>query len=189
MHQLIDWNSPTLPFGWMVSGQPRALHRFLIVRSVVAAIAFFGCVPAAQYEEAQSAAEVAQEAQRRTLARLAEVEAELERLQTTHARAEQRLGQYDQAVSEAALERVHLEKQRDEHAELVSTLRGELARVGDHLRVYSDDRSELSERLELAQAELERLSSELERLRAGQSSLEEPDAPAPSAETDDAASP
>jgi chromosome segregation ATPase len=152
----------------MVSGQPRALHRFLIVRSVVAAIAFFGCVPAAHYEEAQSAAQVAEEAQRRTSARLAEVEAELERLKVDHARAQQRLGSYDQAVSEAELERVHLEKQRDEHAELVTTLRGELARVGDHLRIYSEDRTELGERLELAQGELERLAAELDRLRAGQ---------------------
>src|SRR5690606_987466 len=120
----------------------------------------------------RSAADVAREAQRRAEARIAELEAELARIEKEHAEARDRLGRFDEAVSQAALERTHLEKQPDEHAELVTTLRGELARVGDHLRMYSESRDELSERLELAQGELERLTAELAALRA-QSALDE----------------
>ena len=196
MRLLLQSTSPLLPFRWMVSGAPAALHKLPLVRSWAAALVLVGCVPAAQYEEAQSATEVAQEAERRTAARLAEIEAELEALAETHAAAERRLAEYDAEASQAALDRAHLEQQRDEHAELVNQLRSELARVGDHLRIYSEDRATLSERLEEAQTEIEGLQTRLEAARAAadeegtshapersapQTSAPQPTAPQPSA--------
>lgn len=165
MRHFLHSTSPLLPLRWMASGVPSALHRFLVVRSLSAAVVLAGCVPVAKYEEAQSATEVAQEAERRTAARLAEVEAALEALQEAHAAAQGRLAEYDAEASQAALDRAHLEQQRDEHAELVNQLRSELERVGEHLRVYSQDRTALSERLEAAQTEIERLQTRLEELR------------------------
>lgn len=165
MRHFLDPSSSHLPFRWMASGAPHALHRFLVVRSLAAAIVLVGCVPAARYEEAHSAKQVAEEAQRRTEERLVAVEGELEALKQAHAAAQQRLKEYDAEASQAAFDRTHLEQERDEHAELVDQLRTELARVGDHLRVYSEDRATLSERLGEAQEEIEGLQQRLEELR------------------------
>jgi len=52
--------------------------------------------------------------------------------------------------------------ERKQAAELVEQLRGELERVGEHLREFAHDKSELSEALAAAQRRLERLG-ELER--------------------------
>lgn len=165
MTRILDIQSSTLPLNWLGSGAPRALHRFLFVRSLAAGILMMSCVPTAQYEEAQSAAHVAREAERRAVEKLASVEQELERLQEEHGQVAERAARYDSELAQAELDRIYLEKQRDEHAELVTQLRGELARVGDHLRTFSDERADLGARLEAAQEELDRLQEELSRAR------------------------
>lgn len=173
----------------LASRGPRALHRFLFVRGLAATFVLSGCVPAVQYEEAQSAAEVAREAERRTAEKLASVEQELERLEQERAQASERAAQYDLELAEAALERTYLEKQRDESAALVTQLRGELARVGDHLRSFSDERAELGERLEAAQAELDRLQEELARARERVAQSSSPNEPTDAEADADAAEP
>lgn len=167
------------------SASPRALHRFLLTRALAATfVVSSGCVPAVQYEEAQSAAEVAREGERRTAEKLARVEKELEKLKAEYAQVSERATQSDLELAQAALERTSLEKQRDEHEALVTQLRNELARVGDHLRSFSAERDALGERLEAAQAELDRLQEELTRARERLAQSESADEPRAAADTE-----
>ncbi len=144
----------------------REFHKFIVVRSFVACLAVTGCVPAVQYEEAQSAAEVEREGHRRAAQRLYAAEQELAKLKAEHEQLKARLAEKDQTLAAVELDVQRAAKQRDEHAELVTQLRGELARVGDHLRAFSVEKDGLNQRLDAAQSELERLTEETKSLRA-----------------------
>ncbi len=55
-------------------------------------------------------------------------------------------------MSESKLESSVVAKERDEATGLVDQLRGELARVGDNLRSYAEQKADLEKSLQAAQA-------------------------------------
>lgn len=121
--------------------------------SVAFALGLGGClVPVAQVEEAQSALRVEQRAHRATAERMY---AQAKRLGEAE-RALEQAKQATPAVSpdEAAQAQFDYDvatKQRDEAEAVVEQLRGELARIGGHLKAYAGDRERLAQELEAKQ--------------------------------------
>lgn len=158
------------------------LPRLVIVRSLAASLALGGCVPATSYEQANSAAQVEREGHRRTAAQLAATEAELaqekaekEALASQKAELERRLASGESELAQVSLEREHSEKTSEQQSELVTQLRGELARVGDHLKAFEGDKDELRQELSETQALLTQkdrqialLEAQIERLKQGE---------------------
>jgi hypothetical protein len=135
--------------------------RLLLHLASLAALSglFAACVPATRYEEAKSASEVELAGRKRAETELTRIRAELD---SAHAELDQRtqkLAETEQSVSESKLESSVAVKQRDEATGLVEQLRGDLARVGDNLRSYAQQKAELEKSLQAAEArklELER---------------------------------
>ena len=120
---------------------------------------FAACVPAARYEEAKSASEVELAARQRAEAELSAARARLDAAAAELNQREQKLAETEQSVSESKLENRVAVKERDEATGLVDQLRGELARVGENLRSYAEQKADLEKSLQAAQArklELER---------------------------------
>jgi hypothetical protein len=117
------------------------------------------CVPEARYEEAKSASEVQFAARQRAEAELAATQTQLTAAASELNQREQKLAETEQSVSESKLESSVAVKERDEATGLVDQLRGELARVGDNLRSYAEQKADLEKSLQAAQVrklELER---------------------------------
>jgi len=144
----------------LYQGVALAPRLILHVASVAAvAGALNACVPAARYEEAKSASEVEFAARQRTEAQLTITRSKLDAAVAELNQREQKLAESEQSVSESKLESTVAVKQRDEATGLVDQLRGELARVGDNLRSYAEQKADLEKSLKAAQArklELER---------------------------------
>jgi len=135
--------------GWLSGARVRGVLR---VSGPLAALALAsGCVNTANYEEARSAAAVEREGRRRTQAALEETQAQLARANAALLVRESAIVEQQQKLAEGDLDLQLAHKQRDENGELVSQLRGELARVGDHLRSYSEEKQRLAEELRLAE--------------------------------------
>ena len=135
--------------------------RFVVNVGTVAAVAglFSACVPATQYEEAKSASEVELAARQRAELELSATRTKLDAALAELSQREQKLAETEQSVSESKLESSVVAKERDEATGLVDQLRGELARVGDNLRSYAEQKADLEKSLQAAQArklELER---------------------------------
>ena len=135
--------------------------RLVLHVASVAAVAglFSACVPAAQYEEAKSASEVELAARQRAEAELVATRSKLDAAGTELNQRDQKLAETEQSVSESKFESSVALKERDEATGLVDQLRGELARVGDNLRSYAEQKADLEKSLQAAQArklELER---------------------------------
>src|SRR6478735_5144694 len=156
---------------WARLAQPGALRmlyqgtalapRLVLHVASVAAVAgiFSACVPATQYEEAKSASEVELAARQRAEVELSATRSKLEAALAELSQREQKLAETEQSVSESKLENSVAVKERDEATGLVDQLRGELARVGDNLRSYAEQKADLEKSLQAAQArklELER---------------------------------
>ncbi|HEY6079554.1 MAG TPA: hypothetical protein VIW29_12155, partial [Polyangiaceae bacterium] len=103
-----------------------------------------GCVPAAQFEEAQSAAQVEQGGRQLAEAQLAAQQAENAKLRAQLAQQLATLEQREQALAQAELDGSVQGKQRDEAAGMVEQLRGELARAAGHLQSFQDDKQKLT---------------------------------------------
>ncbi|MES1177192.1 MAG: hypothetical protein ABUL62_22915 [Myxococcales bacterium] len=144
----------------LYQGVALAPRLILHVASVAALAGLLGaCVPATRYEEAKSASEVELAARQRAQAELAETRAKLIAAQAELEQRSQKLAETEQSVSESKLESSVAVKERDEATGVVEQLRGELARVGDNLRSYAQQKAELEKNLQVAQArklELER---------------------------------
>lgn len=123
-----------------------------------------GCVSRATYEQAQSAAEVEREAHQRVAERLAEVEAALAALQSDLERREAALAEQERRLAEADLSLKLAHHERDASGQLVDQLRGELARVGDHLRAYSEQKERLTQELNAAEGRSRQLGEKTERV-------------------------
>ena len=156
---------------WAKLAQPGALRmlyqgitfapRLVVNVGTVAAVAglFSACVPATQYEEAKSASEVELAARQRAEVELSATRTKLDAALAELSQREQKLAETEQSVSESKLESSVVAKERDEATGLVDQLRGELARVGDNLRSYAEQKADLEKSLQTAQArklELER---------------------------------
>jgi len=149
---------------WAKLAEPGALRvlyhgvalapRLILHVASVAAIAglFSACVPAARYEEAKSASEVEFAGRQRAQAQLAITQSKLDAAVAQLNQREQKLAETEQSVSESKLESSVAVKERDEATGLVDQLRGELARVGDNLRSYAEQKADLEKSLKAAQA-------------------------------------
>ena len=156
------WSKLTEPSALRLLYQGVALAPRLIlhVASVAALASLLGaCVPATRYEEAKSASEVELAGRQRAQAELAATRAKLDAAQAELDQRAQKLAETEQSVSQSKLESSVAVKERDEATGIVEQLRGELARVGDNLRSYAQQKAELEKSLQVAQArklELER---------------------------------
>jgi len=139
-----------------VAGSPVVALLFLLLGS--------GCVSQSAYEEAQSAAQVEREAHERADARAAVVEQSLAELQGSIARRESALAEQERRLAEADLNLKLANQERDASGQLVDQLRGELARVGDHLRVYSEQKQRLAEELRVAEDRSRQLDEKSQRV-------------------------
>ncbi len=109
------------------------------------------CVPAKSYDEARTAAETEFTAHGRTRQRLEAAHERIRVLEQTLAERERALETGESQVAEAKLETVVTSKDKEAAILLVEQLRSELARTGNHLAVYSDEKRQLAQALLLAE--------------------------------------
>jgi len=128
--------------------------RLILHVASLAALAgvFAACVPAARYEEAKSASEVELAGRQRAEAELVATREKLELATAELNQRQQKLAETEQSVSESKFESSVAVKERDEATGLVDQLRSELARVGDNLRSYAQQKADLEKSLQAAQA-------------------------------------
>jgi chromosome segregation ATPase len=149
------------------------LPYLIVLRTLMACIALSGCVPATSYEQANSAAEVEREGHRRAAVKLAAAEEELKlakaekvALLAEKKDLEARLQTEESALAQTSLDMESAKKENEQQTELVTQLRGELARVGDHLKTYQGDKDALAEELAAAEAKIKLLEEQIVYLRS-----------------------
>jgi hypothetical protein len=117
-----------------------------------------GCVvPQARYEEARSALAVEQEAHRRTGQKLHELAVQLDELGKQLATRERALAERGEQLDATTLSANVSAREREEAIATVEQLRGELGRVGDHLRTFAEQKAALATALEGAETRARRL--------------------------------
>jgi hypothetical protein len=119
-----------------------------------------GCmVSKARYDELDTAFRMESEAHRQTSARLYEIEQKLANLWAVLADREQRLAQYENQLAERELDANRAEQERQSTDGVVEQLRNDLARVGDHLRIFGEQKASLEESLAAAEARAQRVAA------------------------------
>jgi hypothetical protein len=120
-----------------------------------------GCVAAKHYDEARSVAETEMAGHGRTRARLATALARLDDLEKAVrdkelllSEKEQELDAGESIVAASKLEMTVARTEKRAAGELVDQLRAELARTGDHLRIFSHDKHDLERALLVAEERL-----------------------------------
>ena len=134
----LAWLKTRLHLWWRVG---RVSPRQLVLLLVLGLLS--GCVPATQFEETQSAAQVEMEGRRRSEYQVSQLKTENAELRAQMQKQSQVLDDRDQALSQAQLDSSNLGKQREDAQGMVEQLRGELARVGGHLQTFHDDQQKL----------------------------------------------
>jgi hypothetical protein len=109
------------------------------------------CVPAKSYDDARTAAESEFTAHGRTRLRLEAAHERIRTLEQTLAERERALETGESSFAAAKLETVVLSKDREAAMDLVEQLRSELARTGNHLVAYSDEKRDLARALLMAE--------------------------------------
>jgi chromosome segregation ATPase len=139
--------------------------RLLVHIASIAALAAVAnsCVPVTRYEEVESASQVELASRRRAEATLAELKAKLEAAEAELAARDQKIADSERNLTETKLEGTLVAKERDEQNVIVDQLRGELARAGEHLRYYSDQKSELEQALGNAEKRSQELTRHTEK--------------------------
>jgi hypothetical protein len=123
------------------------------IASIAALAGFVGaCVPSTQYEEAKSASEVELARRERAEAELRVARGQIDALTEELTQRQQKLAETEQSVSETKFENSVAVKERDEATGMVDQLRGDLARVGDNLRSYAQQKADLEKSLAVLQA-------------------------------------
>lgn len=141
----IDWTT----LAWLQT-RLRLWLRTRYARQLVLLLALgamAGCVPAAQFEESQSAAQVEREARRRAEQQTQALSDENTQLRQQMQQEKREIEERDQALSQAALDTSAQGKQRQDAEGMVEQLRGELARAGNHLQTFHDDKQKLEQAL------------------------------------------
>jgi len=134
----LAWLKTRMHLWWRIGRvSPRQLALLLVLG------VFSGCVPATQFEETQSAAQVEMEGRRRSEYQASQLKAENAELRAQMQKQSQVLDDRDQALSQAQLDSSTLGKQREDAEGMVEQLRGELGRVGGHLQTVHDDQQKL----------------------------------------------
>jgi hypothetical protein len=141
----------------------------LLLATLAAGSSLSGCmVPQNRYDRAVDRADAEQAERARAEAALAAARADVERLNALLNERSRHVDARDQLLSRSKLDEARLETERDDAAALVEQLRGELARAGDHLREYSEQKQALE--AALAEAALGSAAEALE----GQSAVGAP---------------
>jgi hypothetical protein len=140
----LAWLSTRLSVWWRSARVSPRLLPLLLSLGV-----FSGCVPVTRFEEAQSAAQVALDGQRRAEQQIAQLQAENQQLRAQTQQGLRALEEREQALSQAELDSSTQGKQQKEAEGMVEQLRGELARVGGHLQTFHDDQQKLEAALAL----------------------------------------
>jgi hypothetical protein len=142
----------------VIDSAPRVLVH---IASLAALGAAFGAcvVPQTRYDEALSAARVEQAAHRHTGERLYAIEQQLMAAEAALRERAQKLQSQDELIAAAQLDARVADKERQSATDLVEQLRGELARVGDHLGVFAGQKAQLTADLEAAVGRAERLAA------------------------------
>jgi hypothetical protein len=122
------------------------------------------CVPAKSYDEARTAAQSEFTAHGRTRSRLEAAHERIRVLEKTLAERERALESGESAVAEAKLENVVTSKDREAAILLVEQLRSELARTGNHLALYSNEKRALAQALLLAEERVRAIETAEKRL-------------------------
>lgn len=131
--------------------RPRAL--VLLLFGLAGFPVLTGClVPKNRYDRAVQAGNVEQARRTHALAQLATARAEVERLTALLRERGRHVDDRERDLSRSKLDEARLETERNDAATLVEQLRGELARAGDHLREYAEQKEALE--AALAQAAL-----------------------------------
>jgi hypothetical protein len=117
-----------------------------------------GCVSAKHYEEARTIVNAEAAAHQRTNARLAAAQARITKLEADLAEKQRSLASGEEALAQGRLNEDTLRKEREEAAALMAQLRSDLARTGSHLKVFSDEKLTLEQKLKATEARLESLS-------------------------------
>jgi hypothetical protein len=122
-----------------------------------------GClVPQSKYDDAMAKLRAEQQEHLRAEGELARVQAMVARIDEILKKKEESLAAREGELAQTKLEVDKTASEREEAANLVEQLRGELGRVGDHLRDYSNKKKEL----EVALTDAEARSKKLERQEA-----------------------
>ena len=118
-----------------------------------------GCVSQARYEEARSLVRVEQEAHRRTVDELRTIQQRIATMNASLNQKERQLVAKEEALAESRLANDVAEQDKVSATQTVEQLRGELSRVGSHLRSFAKDKRRLSAALEQAKVRAQRLSA------------------------------
>ena len=111
-------------------------------------------VPERHYNEAVEGARAEASAHQKTAIAMVELNRRLERAETVLANREADLLNKQVMIERKDLSASQLAKERDDAALIVDQLRGELGRVGDHLRAFSDQKNSLAASLDAAEERL-----------------------------------
>lgn len=157
----------------LITRSQSKLPRLLVMRGLAVSFALSGCVPATTYEQATSAAEVEREGHRRAAIRLSAAEEELKRVKAEKEALaaekkdlEARLAKEETELAQTSLDMESAQKAHEQQSELVTQLRGELARVGDHLKAFQGDKVALSEEVSAAEKKVKLLEEQVAYLRS-----------------------
>jgi hypothetical protein len=155
----------------LILSEVRRVKSFLFGRaatlSLVGSIGVTACfVPQNRHEAVVAKLHDEEAARRNAEAELARARAELARIDESLRTKEQSLIAREGDLAKSALDTERVATERDDAVALVEQLRGELARVGDNLREYSEEKRGLETALseaELRAKEVDRRAQEIER--------------------------
>lgn len=108
------------------------------------------CVPAKEHKQVVSALLAEQGSHRQTEQKVKELERRVAALQEALAGKEERLHAQELVTAQSQFDAQVVDKEREAASQLVEQLRAELARVGDNLRLYSEQKTALEAELEAA---------------------------------------
>jgi hypothetical protein len=131
----------------------------LVSLVVMSPLATACIVPQNRYDEATTKLRNEEALRRKSEAELARVSAELVRLSQALDGKEQSLVAREGDLAKAQLEAERISREKTDAIELVEQLRGELGRVGEHLREYSGRKQELEAALGRAEARAKELEA------------------------------
>lgn len=114
---------------------------------VLVASATTGCVAAKEYDQARNVAESEAHAHAKTRERLEAAMARIEKLEGELSAREQSLETNATAAEESKLASTVATKEKDAALQLVQELRSELARTGDHLVLFAQEKRDLQQTL------------------------------------------
>ncbi|MEB2314084.1 MAG: hypothetical protein OZ921_13680 [Sorangiineae bacterium] len=138
---------------------PSFLSGFRGASALVAlALGFSACVvPASRYDDARSALRLERDANRHAMERVYAMEREVRALGEALDQRQRALEGRDEQLAQSELDMTLASRKEKDATQRVDQLRGELARVGEHLRFFASQKEELERALDAAEARIAHL--------------------------------